>query len=56
MSRSASLSLAKLYSAGGSKFLENKPVRLETNEVPNLIGRVSALVMLWNVVVVGRRR
>ena len=56
MSRSASLSLAKLYSAGGWKVLENKAVRLEINEIPNFTGRGSALVMLWNVVVVGRRR
>ena len=61
MSRSASLSLAKLSSAGGWEVLENKTVILEinkklNNEIKNITGRGSALVMLWNVVVVGRRR
>ena len=56
MSSNAFLSLAKQSSAGGWKVLENKTVRLETNEIPNFTGRGSALVMLWNVVVVGRRR
>ena len=56
MSRSASLSLAKLSSAGGWKVLENKAVRLETNEIPNFTGRGSALSMLWSVAAVGRRR
>ena len=59
MSRSAFLSLAKLSSAGDWKVLGKKAVRVVKQvekKIPNFSGRGSALVMLWNVVVVGRRR